>query len=54
MHEIAYALECEEGGVGVLVYVGGTPPPAPEPGTLVLLGSGILGLAGIARRKLRM
>jgi PEP-CTERM motif len=40
---------------GVLVYVGGAaPPPIPEPGTLVLLGSGILGLATVARRKMRL
>jgi len=34
-----------EGGV--------TTSPAPEPGTLTLLGSGLLGLAGLVRRKLR-
>lgn len=41
---------------GLLVYVGGAPPPpsTPEPGTLVLLGSGILGLGSVLRRKLNM
>jgi hypothetical protein len=29
-----------------------TPDPAPEPGSLSLLGMGVLGLAGMARRKL--
>lgn len=29
-------------------------PPVPEPGTLVLLGSGLLGLGAIMRRKLRL
>jgi hypothetical protein len=31
----------------------GTPSPVPEPGTLSLLGTGLIGLAGFARKKLR-
>ena len=43
-------------GTGVLVYVGGAPPPptTPEPGTLVMFGSGIIGLAGLLRRKINL
>jgi len=31
-----------------------TGSPVPEPGTLVMLGSGILGLAGVLRRKINL
>ena len=29
-------------------------PTTPEPGTLILFGSGILGLAGVLRRKINL
>jgi hypothetical protein len=34
-------------------FDGAAPPPVPEPGTLLLLGAGLLGIAGTVRRKLR-
>jgi hypothetical protein len=37
---------------GLLVSINGTASPSPEPSSLLLLGSGLLGLAGVARRKL--
>jgi len=39
---------------GLIVSQTGATSPIPEPGTLVLLGSGLVGLAGIMRRKLML
>ncbi len=38
----------------VMVHDGnGTPPPIPEPSTLLLLGSGLIGLGAVTRRRFR-
>ena len=53
--ETSYDSHSNGGPNGVLanIYVG-TPPPlnTPEPGTFVLLGSGLFGLLGVAKRRL--
>ena len=47
-----FNLACGLTGVGFAYAIDGVPTPTPEPGTLVMLGTGILGLAGTLRRKL--
>ncbi len=38
-------------GYGPQEFIGYSPAPVPEPGTLTLLGTGLLGLAAVVRRK---
>jgi hypothetical protein len=49
-------LDVLSGPVGGSAWGGGSPtnnPSTPEPGSLVLLGSGLLGLASYARRRMK-
>jgi hypothetical protein len=43
---------CGAGGESFTINGGAPPPSTPEPSSIMLFGSGILGLAGVLRRKL--
>jgi PEP-CTERM motif-containing protein len=45
---------CGGTGTNLAFAVDGVPVTTPEPGTLVMLGTGILGLAGVLRRKINL
>jgi hypothetical protein len=45
---------CDPGGESFTISAGGPPPSTPEPSSILLLGSGVLGLAGVLRRKLNI
>jgi len=54
MNNGAESFACTPGANCAAIYADFTPVTTPEPGTLTLLGSGLLGLVGVLRRKARL
>ncbi len=52
LNTLDFVVQNDGSVTGLLVQISGTASPTPEPSSLVLLGSGLLGIAGIVRRKL--
>jgi PEP-CTERM motif len=54
LNTLDFVVYNESGETGLVAEITGTASPAPEPSSLLLMGSGLIGLGGALRRKLKM